>query len=301
MRAGLNFYTKNAFSYTLQPGQLGADAIDDFLFISRKGFCEHYAASYAVLMRAAGLPARLVGGYQGGQWNRIGNFFTVRQSDAHVWCELWFKERGWVRVDPTFTVAPERIDQGLDQALILGTGAENQFGARNAFLRTWIETMQMTWEAINIRWDMWFMGFSAEDQMALLKNLGVSLSKQAGWVLVMALPSLFILCACLFHGLRLRMGKTDLNDQAQKIYTRFLQKTARAGLAKPPSLGPQDYADFIAQEAPELAGEVAKITNLYIALRYRYNAGEDQLKQLRQCVKKFRPRACEENSGRNHL
>ena len=116
MAAALAFFRENHFSYTLRPDRLGADAVDGFLFTSRKGFCEHFATGFAVLMRAAGVPTRLVGGYQGGRWNAMGDFLTVRHSDAHVWCEVWMTHRGWVRVDPTFVVAPERIDVGIEGA-----------------------------------------------------------------------------------------------------------------------------------------------------------------------------------------
>ena len=117
VEAALAYFRENDFVYTLQPDRLGKDAIDDFLFSSRNGFCEHFAAAFTVLMRAAGVPTRLVGGYQGGRWNAMGAFLTVRQSDAHVWCEVWMDGQGWVRVDPTFAVAPERIEAGIENAL----------------------------------------------------------------------------------------------------------------------------------------------------------------------------------------
>ena len=115
--AALAFFKENGFLYTLRPDRLGIHAVDDFLFASRKGFCEHFATAFTVLMRAAGVPTRIVGGYQGGRWNALGDFLTVRQSDAHVWCEVWQGGQGWVRVDPTFAVAPDRIDAGIERAL----------------------------------------------------------------------------------------------------------------------------------------------------------------------------------------
>lgn len=287
--AGLAFFRENGFTYTLRPDRLGPDAIDDFLFTSRKGFCEHFAAGFAVLMRAAGLPARIVGGYQGGRWNALGGFFTVRQSDAHVWCELWMQEKGWVRVDPTFVVAPERIDHGLEQAL--AEAWLPGFLSRNddEWLTRWMDMMQMTWEAVNIRWNMWFMGFSAEDQLALMKRLGISMGRQGGWIVVMILPSLFIVVFILTGRLARRARKPSFEDRALKIYSRFLKKTARAGLPKAPHQGPLAYAGWVSRKAPELKGDVERITGLYIGLRYGREAGNFALKQLHGLVRRFRP------------
>jgi len=285
MQAGLQYFKEHDFSYTLQPGTLGTDSIDDFLFQSRKGFCEHYAASYAVLMRAAGIPARIVGGYQGGRWNGVGKFFTIRQSDAHVWCELWFEREGWVRVDPTFVVAPERFDQVRTQETMTG----GQQPGQNWLQTDWISMVTMTWEAVNIRWNMWFMGFSAEDQIALLQKMGLSLGRQGGWLLVMVLPSLFILSLLVLRWIKRRLRRAAPRDQVQELYTQFLQKTARAGLAKLPHQGPLDYAAFLRQNAPKLHEEVEEITRLYIELRYRRQREEKSIQQLRHCVQNFQP------------
>ncbi len=287
--AGLDFFRKNGFAYTLRPGRLGEDAIDDFLFTTRKGFCEHFAAGFAVLMRAAGVPARIVAGYQGGRWNALGDFFTVRQSDAHVWCEVWEKKRGWVRVDPTFIVAPERIDRGFEQALAQGVLEGDQVRGKSRWRTDWINRLEMTWEAVNIRWNMWFMGFSAEDQLALLRRLGISLGGQGRWLVVLVLPSLFILLFILARSLNSRGHRVSSRDQALKIYSRFLRKTARSGLPKAPYQGPQAYAAWISRMAPELTPDVDAITNLYITLRYARASKDAALKQLRQRVRRFRP------------
>jgi transglutaminase-like putative cysteine protease len=288
--AGLSFFRENGFTYTLRPGRLGAEAVDDFLFTSRKGFCEHFAAGFTVLMRAAGVPTRIVGGYQGGRWNGLGNFFTVRQSDAHVWCEVWSRENGWIRVDPTFVVAPERIDQGLEQALAQGM-LEGSFGRGKGWWQTnWIDMLEMTWEAVNIRWNMWFMGFSAEDQLALMRHLGISLGQRGGWIVVMVLPSLFIVLFILARCLGRGAHKPSSEDQALKVYCQFLKKTARAGLPKAPHQGPLAYAGWICRVAPELKRDVEEITGLYIGLRYGRGTEDSTLEQLRRRVRQFQPR-----------
>jgi transglutaminase-like putative cysteine protease len=111
VRAALERF-RASFTYTLNPPLLGRDSIDDFLFSTQKGFCEHFASAFVVLMRAAGIPARVVTGFQGGTWNAAGGYLLVRNSDAHAWAEIWRPERGWVRVDPTAAVSPVRIELG---------------------------------------------------------------------------------------------------------------------------------------------------------------------------------------------
>ncbi|MEL7372926.1 MAG: DUF3488 and transglutaminase-like domain-containing protein, partial [Pseudomonadota bacterium] len=114
----LSHFRNEPFFYTLSPPPLGRNSVDEFVFETRRGFCEHYASAFAFMMRAAGVPARIVAGYQGGEINPLGGFLTVRQSDAHAWTEIWISNRGWVRVDPTAAVAPQRIEQNLESALL---------------------------------------------------------------------------------------------------------------------------------------------------------------------------------------
>ena len=242
--------------------------MDDFLFTSRKGFCEHFATGFGVLMRAAGVPTRLVGGYQWGRWNDLGDFLTVRHSDAHVWCEVWLAGRGWVRVDPTFVVAPERIDVGIEGAFA-GEGLLAFLGSDQAnVLVRWTGTLRQAWEAANTRWNMWFMGFSAEDQLSLLKQLGLSAGRRGGWLLFMVLPSLFIVAVALLGRMRNRTRRRLTDDRVLKIYGRFLDKMERIGMPKAPHQGPLDYARSVALRHPVLKPEVAGIVEEYIGLRY---------------------------------
>ncbi|MCB2146451.1 MAG: DUF3488 and transglutaminase-like domain-containing protein [Deltaproteobacteria bacterium] len=288
--AALAFFRDNGFRYTLRPDRLGLNAVDDFLFTSRKGFCEHFATAFTVLMRAAGVPARIVGGYQGGKWNALGEFLTVRQSDAHVWCEVWMAGRGWVRVDPTFTVAPDRIDAGIESALA-GDGLPGFLGRnRGEMLARWTETLRQTWEAVNIRWNLWFMGFSAEDQIALLKRLGVSVGRQGGWLLFMILPPLFIAGVILAGRMRRAAPGRRPEDKALNVYGRFLDKMTRIGMPKAPHQGPLDFARRVVEQHPMLERDVDDITRRYIGLRYGHGAGMDALKVFRLRVQRFNPR-----------
>ena len=286
--AALDLFRQD-FVYTLRPGRLGVNAVDDFLFERRRGFCEHFAGAFAMLMRAAGIPARLVGGYQGGRWNAMGAFLSVRQSDAHVWCEVWLADRGWVRVDPTFVVAPQRIDAGIAQA-IGGDGLPAFLGRRQGgFLTRWTDTLGQTWEALNIRWNFWFMGFSADEQLALLQRLGLGVGRRGLWLGLALLPPLFIGAAILFRRRRQTIA-VAAGDDALRIYNRFLQKMRRAGFSKAAHQGPRDFARQTGARCPRLAAQVNAITGTYVALRYGPPGHGDGLKTFRRQVARFDPR-----------
>jgi hypothetical protein len=240
-------------------------------------------------MRASGVPTRIVGGYQGGTWNALGEFLTVRHSDAHVWCEVWLQGKGWVRVDPTFAVAPDRIESGIESAL----SEENRFGifGRNPghLLARWTEMAHLAWDAVNIRWHMWFMGFSAEDQTSLLKRIGISVGHQGKWMLFMVLAPLFIVIVTVVGRLHRKTTRPPPKDEALKVYRRFLSKMARIGLPKAPYQGPLDYARFVVEQHPTLKREVSEIADCYIALRYGHEGSLDALRDFRMHVRRFSP------------
>ncbi len=156
VKAALTLFREQAFYYTLTPPLLGAESVDDFLFRTREGFCEHYASTFVFLMRSAGVPARVVTGYQGGEINTLGDYLIVRQADAHAWAEVWLAERGWVRVDPTAAVAPNRIQEGLYAAI-----ADDQtlpFLARRGGGNTeWLRQLALRWDSLNTVWNEWVL------------------------------------------------------------------------------------------------------------------------------------------------
>ena len=139
----LRTFREQPFVYTMQPPRLADNAVDEFLFETRKGFCEHYASAFTVVMRAAGVPARVVTGYQGGEFNPLGGYLIVRQSDAHAWAEVWIRDRGWLRVDPTAAVAPERIQGGLIDAV----GADEPVPGR-------LREASDAWLQVELGWDI---------------------------------------------------------------------------------------------------------------------------------------------------
>ena len=170
----LAWYRSQPFSYTLEPpGISGSDFVDQFLFDTQSGFCEHYAYSFVALMRLAGIPARIVGGYMGGELNPLNNTIVVRELDAHAWTEVWIEGRGWVRIDPTGVVAPERIERGSLDSLegtsgYLLNSPLSLLRFRNS---AWINNLRLQLDAMNYEWQTSIMNYRYEQQATVLKAL----------------------------------------------------------------------------------------------------------------------------------
>jgi transglutaminase-like putative cysteine protease len=165
-----DYIGRSGFSYTLSPGAYEADPVDEFWLDRKVGFCEHFATSFVVVLRAMGIPARLVTGYQGTDPQPVDGYYVVRQSNAHAWAEYWNPERGWVRADPTAAVAPDRIERG--RAIqptpgFVGNAIDSLSPGMLERLRTWRETMDN-------RWKEWVLGYNRNAQFDLLKKIGVS-------------------------------------------------------------------------------------------------------------------------------
>ncbi|MBI5659464.1 MAG: DUF3488 domain-containing transglutaminase family protein [Nitrosomonadales bacterium] len=281
-RAALAYFNREKFRYTLEPPLLGANSVDDFLFGTREGFCEHYASAFVFLMRAAGVPARVVTGYQGGEFNDLGGYTIVRQSDAHAWAEVWLRGRGWVRVDPTAAIAPARVQSGL--AASLPDSAALPFFERNP--SPWLRSLRFNLDALANRWNQWVLGYDAERQFAFLTRMGMeavtwqkmALNLLGGVALVVAL-----LAAILLRRLVVRN-----TDAAQRLYLKFCRKLARAGVVRGAHEGAQDFASRAARMKPRAAPAIADITARYIALRYGRQADGMALPALRRAVAAFR-------------
>ncbi len=282
--AGLDFLKDNEFTYSLRPDHLGKQAVDDFLFTTRNGFCEHFAGAFTVLMRSAGIPTRMVGGYLGGRWNAWGDFLIVRQADAHVWCEVWLEEKGWVRVDPTVEVAPRRMEEGIDGLFDNLPWLAGR--SLNPVLGRWIEAVHQSWEAVNLRWDLWFMSFSAEEQTDLLKNIG----RQGTWLLsIGAVLGVWGSVFFVFQWKRNRRPKTTA-QKAQVVFNRFVKKMSRVGLDRPSHQGAWDYSRTVIRQYPSMEKEVGEIVERYQTLRYGPRPEDGSLKLLRILVRTFNPR-----------
>jgi len=191
LAAAERWFLAQGFRYTLEPGLLPAkDSLDVFLFEQREGFCEHFAAAFTALMREAAVPARVVIGYQGGEWIQpLGGgegHLQVRQSDAHAWSEVWLPSQGWTRVDPTAWVVPSRLEQSLYDTLgTAGSGADQQRLGRSP---SWLNWMQGQWQALDLNWSLWVMQFDQAKQEELLRGLlGSNAEKFQGALLLISL------------------------------------------------------------------------------------------------------------------
>ena len=276
----LSLYNRS-FTYTLKPPALGADTVDEFLFSTRQGFCEHFASSYVFTMRAAGVPARVVAGYQGGEWVEQQEYLLVRQYDAHAWAEVWLPGRGWVRVDPTAAVAPERIRDGLQSA------AADEF-MQDAFLPlhkiAFVTRLRLQWDMINYRWYQTVVSFDSERQQGVLRRLLGEISPLR-MALFIGVPMVLALLLLLVW-LKLS-SRGPAVSAASRLYLRFCRRMARAGMPRNPGETPGDYARRIKQELPRLGPMAASITSAYEKAAYADDA--DAERQLRRLVRGFWP------------
>jgi transglutaminase-like putative cysteine protease len=281
VRAVLQMFREQEFYYTLEPPRLDLDSVDDFLFNTRRGFCGHFASSFTTLMRAAGIPARVVTGYQGGELNRFAGYYIVRQSDAHAWSEVWMTGRGWTRVDPTAAVAPERIQGGLSAAL----GADEPLADRFVRGTRWLAELRFAWDAANTLWRERVVEFNARSQRSLLDRFGF---RDADWrILTLLLAgSLIAVMAVLVWQLRRTMN-AEPGDPVQRSYERFCRKLERRGILRPAHEGALDFAARLARERPELAALGASVTALYLDLRYGASP-KARLAELERTVRQFR-------------
>lgn len=281
VRRAIDFYRSAHFEYTLLPPLLGANPVDEFLFDTKQGFCEHFASSFVFLMRAAGVPARVVTGYQGGEMNPLDGYLVVRQTDAHAWAEVWLPDSGWTRVDPTAAAAPLRIESGI-------TAAAPEGAALPLLVRThmdWLRDLRDGWDALSNQWNQWVLGYNPDRQRQMLTRLGV---KQPDWetmtmMLFWSLAGVLAAVALwLLRGIR-------LSDPVQRSWLRFCGKLARAGLERGSAEGPLDYAARVVKELPGRAAAVRAIAQLYVNLRYGPRGDARQSARLKQLVQEFRP------------
>jgi transglutaminase-like putative cysteine protease len=260
VKYALDLY-RHDFTYTLKPPLLGRDSVDEFLFESKRGFCEHFAGSFVFLMRAAGVPARVVTGYQGGEFNPLADYLLVRQSDAHAWAEVWMDERGWVRVDPTTAVSPARIELGFEEAIPLSERI-GYFYRRDYPL---FYNIGLLWDAVDNRWNLWVLGYGPEMQFGFLSKLGMDHPDPYRMTLAMLLGIATLLVASGLFMLKLRARTGDL---LQKIYLRLCFRLAKMGYVRAAHEGPLDFAARIKKENAALGEILSPVLHLYAKLRY---------------------------------
>jgi transglutaminase-like putative cysteine protease len=269
---GLEFFRDNDFRYSLSPGDYQPDDLDEFLFRRRAGFCEHYAAAFATLMRVAGIPARTVTGYLGGEYNDLGQFIIVRQSDAHAWCELWFAEAGWQRVDPTSAVAPERLTLGFNGYMQAraAAGDPGSVSTQRRFFNTIsrnpvLNRIRLGWQSLNYEWETRIVSYDAEAQESVLARLinqsgGILRLGWATFLSLAAMTTLYLVWRSLRRFVR--------QNTVTRLYQRYCKKAADLGAVRDTWEGPADFSRRAARVIPEHAPLIEGITRDYIALRY---------------------------------
>jgi len=287
-----DFFEKSSFVYSLTPGSLDPeDPLDDFLFNTRKGFCEHYAAAFTYLMRAAGVPARVVAGYQGGEYNPVGNYLEVRQSEAHAWSEVWLEGSGWLRVDPTSWVSPERIEYGMElsQQLTRGLTDEDRSEAirkalRGNFFKRALRFLKNHWDNIRYKWDVWIISYDIFRQRNLLSSLGLGRMDRMGMFLavLIAIPILFFIFSILLK------RRTLSSDPLLRLYHLFCLKLGKAGLQRMRWEGPVHFELRAVEKFPGKVEVIHQITYLFVHLRYgRLEQTKLRLKELRAYIRKL--------------
>ena len=293
VRTVLTLFRTEPFRYTLEPPPLGKHAIDEFLFSTRAGFCEHYASAFVVLMRALDIPARVVTGYQGGQLNPIDDYLTIRQSDAHAWAEVWLKGRGWVRVDPTAAVAPERIERNLvPSAPPQGLGSLIPLDLSR---QTWITALRQRSDAAGNGWNQWVLNYTPQRQKNLLQSLGF---RRVDWSTLTLLMIGLGSAVMLVIAIPLLRNRRTL-DPLDALYRKLCDLLAARGMPRAVHEGPRSYGARLmapgSRIVPAKQQMITEFLQLYEGARYAPTdaagsnpARSDLMQRLKALVTKIR-------------
>jgi protein-glutamine gamma-glutamyltransferase len=293
VQAALEYLRSGGFVYSLEPERLGPDAIDDFLFRTHVGFCGHYASAFVVLMRAAGVPARVVTGYLGGEWIPYGGYFLVRQAEAHAWAEVWLAGRGWTRVDPTAVVAPERLQRGILDLM----PQELPVRARLLHASPWLTQLVQRWDAVNAWWTNHVVRFDYDAQLDVLARLGIRSpdARYLGWAFMLALSGWLAVIA--WHvGRSIRPQRPDALARA---YARLCRKLARI-TPRAPHQGPLDFAAALSARCPDVHAAALPLLERYAELRYgppALRTRAEDIRAFRQAVARLSVRTVRANGS----
>lgn len=287
IRSLLEHFRLENFRYTLSPPLLEGDIVDQFLFQTRQGFCEHYASALAFLARAAGIPSRVVVGYQGGEYNPAGGYWQIRSSDAHAWVEVWLASRqSWWRVDPTAAVSPDRIEQGVEQAVPAVRAAVPILGGRPP---AWIMALRQHWLAANFVWQQWVVGYDAGRQRSLFRSLGLGPEVDAAAVLKGLLLGAVLALLPLWWWWRSLPPREPLLVG----WLLLAQRLRRAGVAVTSADTPAELLQRGTSLGEADREQLAALLDAYVGLRYRTREEAAPLAARRwlRGVRRFRPSA----------
>ena len=265
---------RNEFTYSLDPPLLGADPVDDFLFSSRIGFCEHFASAFALLMRAAGIPTRVVAGFQGGYFNQTGGHLTVLRSDAHAWTEVWLAGQGWTRVDPTAAVSPARIERG---SLGMRGGSDADFfGLR----------VRDRWDLVGAWWTRAIVQFNALSQRELFARVGIERATWREMGVALVAGGFAAIALAVAFGFRPRLRR---RDPVLEAWRRLGALLARAGVPRRANEGPRDYGERAAAALPVHGARIRALSLRFAALRYASGTPEADRAAFVRDARAFRP------------
>jgi len=294
IRKAEQFFKTSGFVYTLQPGPMNPkDPLDDFLFNRRQGCCEHYAAAFTLLMRYAGIPSRVVLGYQGGEYNDAGDYLQITQADAHAWSEIWLEGRGWLRIDPTAWVSPERIQYGLaisqQISSLRGLSDADRSNAlqkaleRSVLSQVW-KFIKNHWDNIRYKWDTWIISYDIFSQRNLFESLGFGRIRRNDLLII----SIIVTIILTWILAKILKRQAPPADPLTKLYHQFANKLKRSGLRRYKWEGPLDFEKRAGQKWPQKTDTLRQFTNLFVNLRYgRLTLKKNHLKQLKQYIRKL--------------
>jgi transglutaminase-like putative cysteine protease len=266
----LQYFRAEAFFYTLEPPLLDNNAVDEFLFGARRGFCEHYASAFVVMMRIARVPARVVTGYQGGEINPVDGVFTVRHSDAHAWAEVWLPGSGWTRVDPTSAVSPARVERGLQGALPERFAPPLIARFAGGWGGQWLVRARLGWEALGNKWNQLVLNYTPDRQRETLERAGMKTPTWQQMVMTLSLGIGTLLLGATLWMLRVARER----DPVKREWDRLCARLARRGLGRAAHEGPLDFAARAGAEMTrralpaEAAQNLRRVAEDYAALRY---------------------------------
>uniref|UniRef100_Q0HVL0 Transglutaminase domain protein n=1 Tax=Shewanella sp. (strain MR-7) TaxID=60481 RepID=Q0HVL0_SHESR len=276
--AMMGYFNREPFFYTLTPPPIGPQQVDDFLFENKAGFCAHYASAFIFMARATGLPARMVTGYQGGEYNPQADYLSVYQYMAHAWAEVWLENEGWVRFDPTAMVAPNRIEQGFDAEFSPEQSylQESPFSSLRFKTMPWLNELRQRFASLDYYWSLWVLGFNQERQNKVLSGILGDVTKTKVAVFMSVCISLIGLYIAYSVGL-FRFKREQ--DPISAKYQRICQRLSKFGIVRPAHLGPNAFAakliDTHQQQSPEFCRDFDTLTQSYVALKYQQLAHGD--------------------------
>ncbi len=284
----LAHFQENPFYYTLSPALLQENRVDQFLFDTREGFCEHYASSFAFLMRAAGIPARVVVGYQGAQYNR--DYLMVYQYNAHAWNEVWLEGEGWVRIDPTGAVSPARIEQGVEAALQGDPAFMEEVLLEGLGRFNWFNSLRLRLDAIEYEWNRRVVSYDNEERIDFFENLFGEITDQKVVIVLLILATAVIIAVSLTI---IRLEPRRKQNPVIKLYRSVSSELERVGLERQRGEGPISYRDRVVEARPELAEVMTELTRLYVAVSYAArhpnpSIFKRQIRQLDACLRELK-------------